>query len=162
MLTVLRSRLVTQGDSRNGRSVKLPWLLPAGTTCTAPPPNPASLLPPLAAAAATTGVRAEGLLLLLLLVGRHALKTAAWRGPSHHILPGVFQSCGTKRQSVNQQILRLHTDSWYQVQVKQKRRLVSRHALKTAAWRGPSHHILPGVFQSCKTMHKGKHVTTSQ
>lgn len=70
----------------------------------APPPHPLLLLlpwplPMLAPAAAATGSpRAIGreavLLLMLLLLGLwlQALKTASCLGPSHHILPGMFQS----------------------------------------------------------------------
>jgi hypothetical protein len=61
----------------------------------APPPEP--LLPLLPVAAATGMPRAIGLdvtlPLLLLLLLLQDLKTASCRGPSHHILPGVFQSC---------------------------------------------------------------------
>jgi hypothetical protein len=58
-----------------------------------------------AADAATTGVRAIAcgedddvldlalLLLLLFIRGSAALKTACCRGPSHHIVSGIFQSC---------------------------------------------------------------------
>jgi hypothetical protein len=76
--------------------VKLPWLLPDGTTWIAPPPTPSLLLPLRLLVAAATGTpRAMGrdvVLLLLLFLCLQALNTNSCRAPSHHILPGVFQS----------------------------------------------------------------------
>ena len=72
----------------------------------APPPMP--LLPPLLPVAAATGMpRAMGLdvvllLLLLLLLLLQDLNTASCLAPSHHILPGMFQSCRHQHQGAQQ------------------------------------------------------------